>query len=346
MKKDKEEVFYLYLSSLILEVFGNRLFKDKVVKKKITPGQLIFLGAIVGLSKKEGFCYAGNQRLSNLTTLSVKSIERWVLDFEDEKVIFRSYKKGTRRLRVHNNILDKYPELKNDIAPYQIPHHEETIPHDEETIPHDEGTIPHDEESAYYIYKYNINKIKSKLKDSDFFTFDFNEENFQKYLNSTEYKAIKNVSNEAFLSVKEFYPIKNNFKKGAAVFEKMTGEQHKKFFESLYNFRKWAEAQKLKNIQNSEIEAKYIPQIKSYIEDERYLEYLKVTKKEGSGTALATRVKKYAKFYSFQKEDLEIEEIDKKINQKYLLQLVVHVFNNGLDEQALAHIEQIERRAA
>jgi len=79
MKKIEKNFFVLLPDSLI-KVLRVKMVKDGHINRPLPVGQLMFIGAIVGLSKDKGYCYATNTNkatnsgLSELTTLPVKTI--------------------------------------------------------------------------------------------------------------------------------------------------------------------------------------------------------------------------------------------------------------------------------
>lgn len=53
----------------------------------IEPRAVLLYGHIVGLSHREGYCWASNQHLANLNRVDVSTIKRWIKSLSDAKFI-------------------------------------------------------------------------------------------------------------------------------------------------------------------------------------------------------------------------------------------------------------------
>jgi len=73
------------------------------INKNISPGAKILYGDILYLSKKNGYCFAGNDYFSKMYNVHSNSITNWVKSLKENNLISTKYQKdekgrSTRRL--------------------------------------------------------------------------------------------------------------------------------------------------------------------------------------------------------------------------------------------------------
>lgn len=60
------------------------------LNKKISKGAKIFLGELLALSNKYGYCWASDENLAQMHDESLRTTQRWLQELEDEKFIYRN----------------------------------------------------------------------------------------------------------------------------------------------------------------------------------------------------------------------------------------------------------------
>ena len=171
---ENEQIFHIFLPHTLIQVLQVKLVQDKKIIKPLSAGKLMFIGAVVGLSKERGYCWAGNKKISKLIVAPVSTIEGYITQLENDKILYRYYDVLTkeRRLRVHDDLIFAYPELAKDlkIVASKTEKSEENNHHgirgDHHGIRGDHHGIRGDHHgirgNPYYIYKYNEIQIKRK----------------------------------------------------------------------------------------------------------------------------------------------------------------------------------------
>ncbi|SFV71497.1 hypothetical protein MNB_SV-13-400 [hydrothermal vent metagenome] len=286
-----------------MEVLREKLVADKIIKTPVPYGKIIVVGAIIGLSKKKGFCYAKNSNIENKNGLSellkidVGTLKNYLTSLEKDEIIYRYYAGKERRLRISKRLIEKYPEIK------QIITDESQIITDESQIITDESQIITNESQiiiyAYYIYK--VNKSISKLKENknkDFWLVNLEDESFKNWLktNSLDYKQSQK---KAFDAISTFYPVASQTKGARVAFEKLEEVELKELFESMPMFLDHVTKQREKNFLANEHEYKYIQKFVNYISEKSFKNYQKKFQKERTFgidefEAFLERVEEYA----------------------------------------------------
>lgn len=63
-----------------------------LIDNDLNPAAKIFYGCLVGLSKKEGYCYASDEQLAEQHSVDVRTIKRWLKSLEEKGFISRHTK--------------------------------------------------------------------------------------------------------------------------------------------------------------------------------------------------------------------------------------------------------------
>jgi hypothetical protein len=365
-----EQIFHIFLPHTLIQVLQIKLVQDNKVKKPLSAGKLIFVGAVVGLSKEKGYCWAGNKKISQLIVVPTGTLENYITQLETDKILYRYYDLGTkeRRLRIHDDLISAYPELKEDLK--IVASREESKDENHPRFGSDHPRFGSDHPrfgsdhprfgsdhprfvaNAYYIYKNKERELKRKLKEkktflfSDF-SFEIDEGEMNIYVDSNRLDE-KTLQDEAFRILCDLYPVQKNLKKGRDVFNALNYEELRDLFQSLKSFREWAEEQQQKNLSDNEPIDKYIPHIKGYIENKRYLEYLKnLTKGAIAGSSGEDEYKKFLKRVEVYAIDyarcgaFEVQEEDKELDSEHLDVIVKATYENGLSADILVHCDHI-----
>jgi len=288
MKKIEKNFFVLLPDSLI-KVLRVKMVEDGYLDRPLPIGQLMFIGAIVGLSKEKGYCYATNTNkttnsgLSELTTLPVKTIEAYIHALEEDEILYRYYFEGQRRIKINSKLVEKYPEITKDIfqqeqAPKNKgddPKNKGDDPKNKGDDPKNKGDDPRFKVFTYYIYKLkeSITKLKEN-KNKNFWLVNLEDEDFKKWVeeNPLDYEQSQK---DAFDAISNIYPVKAKTKEARGAFDKLDESELIELFESMPMLLDHVAKQKEQNLLASEHEFKYIEKFVNYISKKSFKNYQK-----------------------------------------------------------------------
>jgi len=164
---------------------------------ELHPGAKILFAEIDCLSRRKGYCWAGNQYFAEKFDISVNTVDRWVKQLVNKDYISRNVNKSKGNLRALSPIPKSTLELMRSSDP--IPKNEDSYPHKRgDPIPKNEDSYPHTcgdpipTDGAPYIRK----NLKRELEE---------RENIP--LSLPDFLDEKKTKGKIYLSAKMGYPL-------------------------------------------------------------------------------------------------------------------------------------------
>lgn len=144
--------------------------------KKLTSNEKLLYSEITSLLRASGKCYASDQYLAGMFDITIRTVQRWLKNLENQNYISREiiYEEGTKQVAKRYITLGGTPKTKMSYPPRQKCH-----------TPHDKNVVG-----------ISIRDIEIKeLKDSERF-----DEQFEAFWNLYSYKKNKGQAERAFKS--------------------------------------------------------------------------------------------------------------------------------------------------
>lgn len=78
---------------------------DIINNYQLSSSSKLLFGYLLSLSKKEGYCYASNDYLSNTFMVNVRTISKLLKELKEEKLIETKIIKGNRKIYIRDYFL-------------------------------------------------------------------------------------------------------------------------------------------------------------------------------------------------------------------------------------------------